>query len=347
MRTNKFTTLVLLLIGLLACCSVATATDETPAPLFAKFGTILPSDHPTVRSLLSFQKRIERLLHGQFTIQIFPDAQLGTGCDLLEGIQFGNIELGVVSLELLTPQTPLLASISMPYIFRDYEHQLRVLDGPIGRHLLQSLENVNLIGLGFLDTGTRNILITHADFHAPRDFQDQQIGVITSCPNVDTENLILQLSQQYFHALGAEGKVVSAKESLSELLAESLTGLEIPSLFPGLTEHEYAAEKRYIIQTGHILVPDVIVASKRWFDALPVESQEALLTSASTMIRRQRGLWSEANREWQATLETTGIEFKPVDKAAFRESVDPVRHLLQERLGNEFDRILEAINQVK
>lgn len=313
---------------------------------FAKLGMILSPSHPTSKALSDFQQEVKKILGDQLTIQIFPDAQLGSAQQILEGLQFGNLEMGVLSVKLLTAPVPLLTAISMPYIFQNERHRFRVLDGPIGKLLLQKLEEVNLVGLGFLDTDVKHFITRDSPFTIPEAFKGQRIGLIHHCIEPECQDITLQLSLRSLETMAAVVELIPTENMDDALQAEELSGVEYTPL-AGLESAMNSSGMTYFSLDAHLIVPDIIVASKHWFDSLSPQGQQALRKASATMVRQQRKLWAEAIQKTHAELQAQGVIFETVEHGRFRNANEAIYRQMSEQIGPDFENIIQAIINVR
>ncbi len=330
-------------------CWILVAHTGHTEPLFVKFGILgsFPADCPTAQSLQVFQKTISTTLGAQLTLQIFPDGQLGSAVQMMEGLQFGNIEMGILPAEVIISRLPVLSSVSMPYIFRNNEHRFRVLDGPIGKQLLSGLEELNLLGLGFLDTGMKGFITRTDPLRAPKDFQGQHIGIIRFCPRSECLNMIHQLSEYHLKTLGATGTILSAEAIAVPWEAGTLSGIEYTPLRNSVPKLPTSAPL-YLTKTAHTTVPDLIIVSKRWFETLEPSIQQALAKASSHLVKDQRARFAQAEKQEYTALQTQGVVLNDiVAHEDFWEAVQPVYRQMRERIGTEFTVILDAIKAVR
>lgn len=339
-KIRSITLVFILLMGILPC------QKGHSASIFAKLGMVLPPDHPTSKSLIAFQQEVEQLLEGQIAIQIFSDAQLGTEYEILEGLQFGNIEMGVLSSELLVCHLPLFATISMPYIFRDEEHRFRVLDGPVGIQFLNSLEQSNLIGLGFLDTSMRMLLTRHDSIKTPEGLQGKKVGVLRRDSQRDCQYTVNSIVEQSFAALGALPEPLNQQNVSNALQSEAISGLEC-NVTEALSLKLYKTGTMYFSSGMSYAVPDILVVSKRWFDNLSPEMQRTIRNTARKAARQQRELWGSQIQKTISELETEGVKFEATESKVFRNAVQPVYEKMYEEIGPEFEELIRIIMTVK
>ena len=75
-------------------------------------------------------------------IKIYPNQQLGSERECLELLQIGSLDMTKVSGAVLENFAPKLKIFGLPFLFKDKTHLFKVLDGPIGKELLEESENI-------------------------------------------------------------------------------------------------------------------------------------------------------------------------------------------------------------
>ena len=69
---------------------------------------------------------------GRITVNIYPDSQLGGEHEMIEAIQFGDIEMTAPSVGVLANFDKSLEVFDFPFIFEDAKTAYKVLDSEIG-----------------------------------------------------------------------------------------------------------------------------------------------------------------------------------------------------------------------
>jgi len=137
-----------------------------------KLATVIPAKHAYNVGATEFARRIKAATGGAIDIHVFPGGQLGKGeRELLEGMQIGNIDLAVTATGPISGFSSSMMVLDLPFLFRDYQHVDAVLDGIIGRKLLDDLEKSGLKGLAFFENGFRNFTNSARPLLKPEDFR--------------------------------------------------------------------------------------------------------------------------------------------------------------------------------
>jgi len=115
-------------------------------------------DHPYMVGAQKFADLVKERSNGRIEIKLYPSNQLGKGeREMTEGIQQGAIDLLVTSTGPLGGFSPSINILDFPFLFRDFDHVDLVMDGPIGRKLLDDFEKANIKALAFWENGFRHL----------------------------------------------------------------------------------------------------------------------------------------------------------------------------------------------
>lgn len=79
-----------------------------------------------------------RVSNNTMTLKIYPSAQLGSEREMIELLQIGSISMTKVSASPLVSFVPEMQIFDVPYVFRNHDHFLSVLDSHVGQGLLDA-----------------------------------------------------------------------------------------------------------------------------------------------------------------------------------------------------------------
>ena len=96
-----------------------------------------------------FKELIELKSQGELQVKIFHSASIGNETEILQQIQLGTIQLGIITSGPFDSFDPLVRVIDYPFLFKDNEQADDILDGPLGDEILKSLESSGFKGLCF------------------------------------------------------------------------------------------------------------------------------------------------------------------------------------------------------
>src|SRR5262249_46190128 len=121
--------------------------------------------HPLYDVLKRYSDDISKRTSGAVELQVFSIGQLGSGTNILTGLQTGIIHfcpLTSVFIDSIFPNSQWLA---LPFLFSDSASAERMLDGPTGAKLLDLLPTKGIYGLGYGHWGWR--VVSTIDRKAP------------------------------------------------------------------------------------------------------------------------------------------------------------------------------------
>jgi len=96
-----------------------------------KLGHVANLEQPCHLASEKFAEMVYERSGGEIEIQVFPNSQLGGQRELLEGIQFGSIDIALTSSAVMGNFIPTTQVMDLPFIFRDSKHVYDVVDGPL------------------------------------------------------------------------------------------------------------------------------------------------------------------------------------------------------------------------
>ncbi len=297
-----------------------------------KASDVHPLGYPTVEAIVRMGKKLETASGGRLTVQMFPAMQLGGEKEMLEQTQVGALQICRVSVGPVGTIVDELNVFNLPFVFRDEGHMRKVIDGPIGVELIEKITaapNSRLVGLGWMDAGTRSVYAKKA-FRAPADLKGQKIRMMGNPIFVETMN-----------AMGGNGISMGFNELYSALQTGVVDGAENnpPTL---LTHNHYQISKVYSL-TGHLIIPEIFVFSRRTWDTLSPDDQALIKKLSREAQLEQRDLWDKMVAESTQKLKASGVEFVEVDKKAYYEATKPVR----DKYGAKWTALIKRIEDTK
>src|SRR6267378_2115817 len=259
--------------------AVALASLGAAMPAFAqaklalKASDVHPAGYPTVVAVESLGKKLEKATNGRLSVQMFASMQLGGEKEAIEQAQVGAIQFARVSVGALGPVIPELNVFNLPYVFRNTAHAQKVIDGDIGQELLDKVTNnpkAGLVGLCWMDAGARSMYDTKKPIKAIDDLKGMKVRVMGNPMFVDMMN-----------ALGGNGVAMGYDQVFSALQTGVVDGAENnPPSF--VFDNHYQIAKFYTL-TEHLIVPEMVVFSKKTWDGLSKDDQALIMKFSKEM----------------------------------------------------------------
>ena len=268
---------------------------------------------------------------GRITVNLFPNMQLGGEKEALEQVQLGALEMTRVSVGVVGPIVDDFNVFNLPYVFRSLDQQHTVVDGEIGTGLLNKLEPAGLIGLGYMDAGSRSFYVKGKQIEKPSDLSGMKIRVMQNPMFVDMVN-----------AMGGNGVQIAYNELYTSLQTGVVDGAENNP--PSYDEGKHYEVAGYYTLDEHLMVPEIFVFSKKVWDTLDATDQQLIRKASALCVLKERELWAAKEKKALDDLQAAGVHIETnVDKTPFIEATQGVR----DKYGAKYADLLKAINAVQ
>lgn len=281
-----------------------------------------------------FQEELEAAAPGEFNVRFFPSNQLGDDTEMLQGMQLGTLDAGVITGTQISTVEPSFQVTDLPFLFKDREQAHRVLDGEVGQELLGSLEKKGIVGLGFPEAGFRHTINNVRPIVNPEDFKGIKLRVQPS-------NLFIAS----FRTIGANPVGLAWSEAFTAVQQGTVDGLEIPLAV--IYANKYAGEVEYLSLTNHTYNALGLLISQRAFNKLSDEKKEVVRNAATKAIERQRVTVATNERELLEKIKAEGMVVNEVQAPEdFRSKVKPVYDEYRATIGPDFfDSVMTQVSE--
>src|SRR5438445_3010043 len=283
--------------------------------LVLKATDVHPLGYPTVEAVVRMGKRLETATNGRLSIQMYPSMQLGGEKEMIEQAQIGALQIARISVGPMGPLVPELNVFNLPFMFRDDAHMEKVIDGPIGDELLKKLSEhptAGLIGLCWMNAGTRNVYNSKKPIKSIDDLKGLKIRMMGNPVFVDTMN-----------ALGGNGVAMGFDQLVSAMQTGVVDGAE--NNYPSYDTGQHYRYAKYYSLTGHLMIPEILVFSKRTWATLQKGDQDLIMKSAKAAQVEERKLWYEMEEQSIKHMREVGAEINKIaDLKPFQDAVKPV-----------------------
>ena len=288
--------------------------------------------HPVHLAMEFLAERMTEKSEGRVRIDIYPSEQLGSERECLELLQIGSLGMTKVSCSVIESFVPAMSILSLPYLFRDEEHRFKVLEGEIGRQLLQEGKKYWLLGLCYYDAGSRSFYTKKEPILSPAGLKGLKIRTQESPTSI-----------KMIQAFGGSPTPIAWGELYSALQQGVVDGAENNPPSFHLSRH-YEICKFYSLDE-HTGVPDILIISTHVWDDMKPEFQELLKEAADESAEYQKKLWRMATKRALEEVEKSGVKIYYPDKNLFRDEVDSIYE--EYRKQPELFRIIQKIKAVQ
>src|ERR1043165_7018030 len=256
------------------------------AKIVLKATDVHPLGYPTVEAVVRMGQRLERATNGRISIQMFPSMQLGGEKEMIEQAQVGALQIARISVGPMGTLVPEFNVFNLPFVFRDGAHMEKVIDGPIGDELLKKLSDhptAGLIGLCYMNAGIRNVYNSKKPIEKVEDLKGLKIRMMGNPLFVDTMN-----------SLGGNGVAMGFDQLVNAMQTGVVDGAENNE--PSYESGQHYRYAKYYSRTGHLIIPELLVFSKKSWESLSKEDQALVMKFAKEAQQEARTLWYEREK---------------------------------------------------
>jgi tripartite ATP-independent transporter DctP family solute receptor len=287
---------------------------------------------PPHKAAEMFKQLVEQRTKGHYEVQIYPAQQLGGLRDQVEGTSLGTIEMTQQTPATVSLFVPKVMILDFPFLWTNEDAMWKVLDGPLGQELLQSLEAKGLKGVDFWSSGYKNFTTGRKPIRTPDDFKGMKIRVIPS-----------PLLAAQYEAWGASPTPVDFKELYTALQQGLVDGQENPA--GTIVDVKLYEVQKYMTESRHGFLHYIMMFNKKWFDAQSKPNQEILIQAVKEAGRWERKAMLDRDAEATRRIKEAGLEVSALTLQAreqFHQRSLKVHEKFADRVDKEYLRRVYA-----
>lgn len=261
-----------------------------------------------------FKNTVETLSGGRIGVQVFPNNQLGDLPSMLEQTVSGTLQMTAgQNTGLLATYMPKIQVLDIPYVFRDLNTALTVLNGEFGQQLSQDLiDAAGVRVLCYLPTAFRNFASNTKEIKSADDIKGMKIRVME-----------IPLHMDMVESLGGIPSVISFQELYSALQTGVVDGQEQAPYT--MVMNNLQEVTKYYTLSQHLLNSNACTMNEAFFQSLSDEDQQIVLTAARAAQRAMMGITTANEPEVFDKLRSAGVQVYAPNEAELASFQDITR----------------------
>jgi len=290
-------------------------------------------DYPTVQALKFMAQIVEERSGGRHRLHVFHSRQLGEEKETIEQTRIGAIDLNRTNVAPIGSLVPVANVLSLPFLFRSFEHLHRVLDQGIGQEILAQFQPHGFVGLTIYDSGARSIYNSVRPVRSLADMKGLRIRVQQS-----------SLMSDMIKALGADPVELPYGQVSTGLSTRLIDGAE--NNWPSYVTTGHYKLASYYTLTEHSMSPEVLVMSRPAWESLSGEDRDIFLEAAAKSNIFMRSLWTSLEERSRQQARAAGnIIITDFDRKPFEEAMS----VIYDKAATDADtqQLINRIRQVK
>lgn len=279
-------------VGALLGALLSTAAWADPVTL--RLGHAVFEQHPIHDTAVRYKEAVERLSNGDINIEIFPARQLGDVKELMEGVQFGTVDMTVNSTSAYSTLEPSIDAFQLPGLIPDYQGFVTMAKSPEARAIMDRLENHMMVALGVYDGGQRHFLTVGAPVESLEGMKHLKTRV---APN--------KMFLDAWKATGVNPTPMAYGEVYSALETGTLDAVEIN--LTSIESEKYYEIAKGVSLTGHYFWPSFLLVNQAKFAGLTPEQQAVMRQAADEIVEPQVMAVRDLDEKIKGELATRNI----------------------------------------
>jgi len=264
--------------------AVSMSSFALAADYVLKFSHVVSENTPKGKAALFFEKRLEELSKGKIDVQVYPNSQLYKDKAVLKAIKLDSVQMACPSFSKFTKTVPQLALFDLPFLFRDMDHVHKVQDGKVGQKLKDLVAAKGFVVLDYWDNAFKQLTSAKKALLMPEDAKGQKFRIMSS-----------KVLEAQFKAVGANPQVMPFSEVYSALQQGVIDGQENTNS-NNKTKKFYEVQK-YMTVSNHGYLGYLVVMSKKFYNSLPKDLQEAVKQAMKEATAKEREYAAQLDKE--------------------------------------------------
>ena len=296
-----------------------------------KFGYAVAKDSHYGVGVGVFCAEMEKGTQGRYKCQEFPSGSLGGEREMIEAVQLGTLDLVNTSSGPLGNFVPEVKIFDIPFLFRDYDHARKVLDGKIGQDILKKFQSKGLVGLTWGENGFRHMTNSKHEIKSPADAAGLKMRTM--------EN---KVHMEGYKAFGILPTPMAFTELFTALQQGTVDGQENP--IPVILAAKFSQVQKFLSLTGHVYSPAAIITNPGVFNKLSSADKDAFMKAAKASTDAERKRVNADEARGIELLRKEGVKVtEKVDGEAFRKAIAPAYAGYAKEFGADNIAAIQAV----
>jgi TRAP transporter solute receptor, dctP family len=312
----------LMALSLTACSS---GGDQSSKKVQLKMSVTISDTSTWGQAAKKFADEVKEKTNGRIEIQVVANEQLSGGNQAkgVEQLSTGATDISIHSNIIYSVLDPRFSVPSLPFLITSGEQADEKLAGEAGAAINDILLEKNIIGLGFGESGFREITNNKQPITKLDDLKGMKIRVPGMKMYVDL-----------FKSLGADPISMNFAEVFTSLQQGAIDGQENP--LDVIDSNQIYTVQKYMSMWDYSYDMLILGFNKTKFESLSPEDQEIIRSAAKDAMAYQRELVRELAKEQLEKFKQSGVEvteLKDIDVDSFKTAVEPLYQGYEQEYG--------------
>ena len=214
-----------------------------------------------------FAELLDKKTNGKTTVDLFPNGQLGNEQDTVNNAAIGLLDFSVLAINNVTPFSPSVGLLTMPYVIQSADEAKLLTQGEIGQELVENtIRDAGVRIIGWAYSGFRVLTNSKRPVKSPEDLK----GLVIRVPR----NEIMISAYQ---AWGVNPTPMAWSETFTGLQQGVVDGQDNPYI----TIHamKFNEVQKYVTNIRYIFSLEPLIVSESIFQSQSPQMQQTILAA--------------------------------------------------------------------
>jgi tripartite ATP-independent transporter DctP family solute receptor len=283
---------------LLPLAAAASLLASAPAALAATFKVAIGDAAGGTQWELgtTFKKAFEAKTGGKHKVDLFPNGQLGSEEDTVNNAAMGLLDFSILAINNVTPFSPTVGILTMPYLIQSAEDAKKLTTGDIGKELTQNtIRDANVRIVGWAYSGFR--VLTNSK--KPVKTLDDLKGLVIRVPK---NELMIATYQSW----GVNPTPLAWSETFTALQQGVVHGQDNPYIT--VSAMKFNEVQKYVTNIRYIFSLEPLVMSESVFKSQKPDVQQAILEAGKEATEHSYKYLLDTEAKIKAELTAKGMQ---------------------------------------
>lgn len=296
-----------------------------------KMGYAVPRDSHYGVGATVMCDEIAKGTNNRYSCQHFVSAALGGEREMIEAVQLGTQDLVTTSTGPLGNFVPEVRIFDIPFLFRNYDHARKTLDGQIGQDVLKAMQAKGLVGLAWAENGFRHMTNSKRPINAATDASGLKMRTMENKTHMEG-----------YRTFGILPTPMAFPELFTALQQGTVDGQENP--IPVILAAKFSQVQKHLSLTGHVYSPAVFILSPNVWNKLSDADKKVFTDAARLGAQAMRKRVNDDEARGIDLLKKDGMQVvEKVDGESFRKAVAPAYANFAKEFGADRIAAIQAV----
>lgn len=323
-------------VGLVGALLAASGTALAAAKVEFRLSNQMPPSHHMSKAIVVFAGKVKEYSKGSVEVKIFDSAQLYKDTEIVEALQEGLVESGLVPVNKWSGMLLAADVFEVPFLFRDLSSIKKFIEGGAGEILNKEFQKKSVQNLFWVDYGYIQFFNNKRPLTKPDEFKGLKMRTFSK-GDADT-----------LKALGAAPTVMSSSEMYMALQRGTVDGATTG--MPAAVSRKVHEVQKFMTEANYTTAQFTVQGNLKWFEKLSADQKEAVLKAGKDTEEWIRGVIAKEEETAEQTIKKAGVQIHKLtdeQRALFVKATEPVRNDFAKKTGEMAKKLMEIAQGLK